>query len=203
MIKMTNVKYCSGCKLTKDTIEFNKCKSKKDGFNSTCKACCKVYHSKYYEKNKEKIIERTGRYYSENVKRYSAWSKEWAANNPERARARYLKYRHGNLEKCRANDESYRLRNMGKDAAKTAKRRATKVERTPKWLTVEQLSTIDAIYEQCAKINKLTGVMHHVDHIVPLNGKNVSGLHVPWNLRIVTAKVNLSKSNKFSAGHSI
>lgn len=196
---MINVKYCSGCKLTKNTVEFNKCKSKKDGLDSTCKACRKVYHSKYYERNKEKIIERTGKYYSENVKRYSAWSKEWAANNPERARARYLKYRHGNLEKCRENDESYRLRNMGKDAAKTAKRRATKFERTPKWLTTDQLSTIDAIYEQCVEINKLTGIVHHVDHIVPLNGKNVSGLHVPWNLRIVTAKVNLSKSNKFSA----
>jgi hypothetical protein len=68
-----------------------------------------------------------------------------------------------------------------------AKRKATKLQRTPSWAN---LAAIRLIYETCP-------IGHHVDHIVPLQGKNVSGLHVEWNLQHLPAEENLRKSNKF------
>jgi 5-methylcytosine-specific restriction endonuclease McrA len=68
--------------------------------------------------------------------------------------------------------------------------------RTPKWLCVEHKSQIRLAYVFAHAWSNLTGVKHHVDHIVPLRGKTVSGLHVPWNLRIVSAAKNLEKGNR-------
>lgn len=58
-------------------------------------------------------------------------------------------------------------------------------------------SFIKVIYLACEAITASTGIEHHVDHIVPLQGESVSGLHVWWNLQIIPAKENLSKSNKW------
>ena len=65
----------------------------------------------------------------------------------------------------------------------------------PKWLTEEHEFFIEEIYSLRDLRTELTGVVHHVDHIIPLKGKDVCGLHVPWNLQVITAKDNLSKSN--------
>lgn len=72
-------------------------------------------------------------------------------------------------------------------------RQACKLQRTPLWADLE---AIRAIYVEARRIEMETGVPQHVDHIYPLKGRFVSGLHVPENLRIVPAKVNLAKSNK-------
>jgi len=68
---------------------------------------------------------------------------------------------------------------------------------TPKWLTAEDHSRIKSIYLQAKHMTELTGEKYVVDHIVPLRGTNVSGLHVPWNLRVITHVANCKKHNKF------
>jgi hypothetical protein len=78
--------------------------------------------------------------------------------------------------------------------SKASARKATKLSATPSWANQEQ---IKRIYAACAKITKQTGIEHHVDHIIPLQGESVCGLHVENNLSIIPAKMNLQKSNKF------
>lgn len=78
----------------------------------------------------------------------------------------------------------------GKRASRTAFYHAAKRKAMPVWLTEEQIRDIERVYETCPK-------GYNVDHIVPLRGENVSGLHVAWNLQHLTEHDNKSKNNKF------
>lgn len=77
------------------------------------------------------------------------------------------------------------------------KRYTSKKNRTPKWTTEEQLHKIQELYIEAAKLTSETGILHHVDHIIPLQGEEVSGLHVFHNLQILTDLQNIKKSNNF------
>lgn len=78
----------------------------------------------------------------------------------------------------------------------TAKRQRALRDRIPKWLSETHRHEIDEIYRLAARRTQETGVEHDVDHIVPLRAKNVSGLHVPWNLQVITATENRRKGNR-------
>jgi 5-methylcytosine-specific restriction endonuclease McrA len=69
-------------------------------------------------------------------------------------------------------------------------------KRVPQWLTEEHWLAINAFYLEAERKTKETGIKHHVDHIHPLRGKTVSGLHVPWNLQVLTRDENLQKAAK-------
>jgi len=99
----------------------------------------------------------------------------------------YKKSRIKTKDNIAKNGRYWRDKNPGKQKAKDAKRRATKLKATPIWT---DLIVIVKIYENCP-LDK------SVDHIVPLKGENVSGLHVPWNLQYLTPRENSQKSNKF------
>ncbi|MES2634084.1 MAG: HNH endonuclease signature motif containing protein [Pseudomonadota bacterium] len=77
-----------------------------------------------------------------------------------------------------------------------AKRRSKKLQRTPPW---SDLDAMRAIYAEARRLSKATGTAHHVDHIIPLQGKTVSGLHVHTNLQILTGSENSKKRNRYEA----
>ncbi|SDH22827.1 hypothetical protein SAMN05660652_01454 [Propionivibrio dicarboxylicus] len=105
--------------------------------------------------------------------------RDWAARNRDTSRS--IKAR-------------WAANNIGYVNAKTATRRIARVRATPQWVPVEAFKPI---YDAARVASELTGEACHVDHIVPSQGKGVSGLHVPWNLRVIFAKDNLSKGAKF------
>jgi hypothetical protein len=84
-----------------------------------------------------------------------------------------------------------------RQAARAAERRArqaAQLQRTPPWA---DLKVIRKFYDEMHRLTRETGVQHHVDHVIPLCGKNVSGLHVAENLRVLQGPENLAKGSKF------
>ena len=81
----------------------------------------------------------------------------------------------------------WRINNLEYKAYKEAKRRSNKLKAIPKWANLDK---IKEIYETCPE-------GYHVDHIIPLKGKNVCGLHVENNLRHLPAEENIRKGNKY------
>jgi len=81
-----------------------------------------------------------------------------------------------------------------------ARKRAQRMKRLPSWQSDLDRKNISEIYDVRRLVDELTGIPHHVDHVIPLQGKNVSGLHTPDNLLIVPARENMSKKAKFDAG---
>jgi hypothetical protein len=123
-------------------------------------------------------------------------------------------YRRANKEKCTATIRQWREKNRAlsnsyvrKSKAKnpaivlanTVKRRLAKLHRTPSWLTTEDHWMIEQAYELAALRAKLFGFSWHVDHVIPLQGKLVSGLHTPYNLQVIPGTENVRKSNTFGA----
>lgn len=81
------------------------------------------------------------------------------------------------------------------------RRDAAKRNATPPWLTDQHIEDMRAIYAEAQRLTDETGIPHHVDHIIPLTHPDVQGLHVPWNLQILTAEDNIRKSNSFDGTH--
>lgn len=76
-------------------------------------------------------------------------------------------------------------------------RKAQVKKATPSWLTEDQKKEISRLHWLTRDLEVVTGEKYQVDHIVPLQGKEVCGLHVPWNLQILPSDINLSKGNRF------
>lgn len=132
----------------------------------------------------QKKRERDAQYRKENRDKYRATIVAWSAKNPEKVKLY--------AAKTKAN-------NKGKVNAHTVKRRLAKINRTPKWLTADDHWMIEQAYELAALRTKLFGFTWHVDHVLPLQGKLVSGFHTPYNLQVIPGADNVRKSNTFEA----
>lgn len=119
----------------------------------------------------------------------------WRARNREYKQNHWQEWSAKNVERLRLNDKERRKQNPDRVRKKSAARRVTKLSATPPWLTDADRAAIASIYADAASLQRETGLPHHVDHIVPLRGKFVCGLHVPGNLQVIPANDNLRKRN--------
>ena len=122
--------------------------------------------------------------------RYRATEKGKITNR--RASAKYDKTEQGRTSK-KLRNQRYFATERGKavNRAKVAKYKAAKLQRIPVWITKDELNMMQFFYIKCPE-------GFDVDHIVPLQGRNVSGLHVLSNLQYLTKEENGRKANKFS-----
>lgn len=157
----------------------------------------KEQNAKYRQKNRQKLNEVARRHYYENKQEIQLKRKVYRDKVKDHIRQKNQQYYIDNSKRLKLETKKHRQNHPEKVNADSALKRARKRERTPKWLTKEHKKRIEDIYKTALEMTEATGVEHHVDHIVPLCGENVSGLHLPWNLQILTVEENMKKYNKF------
>ena len=143
-----------------------------------CKSCVAAYHQEYRKANKERIALQKKAWVESNRDYKAEMDREYARSNPKARTAARNKWKASNPDK---------------DRAAKAANRASRIMRVPSWSNREK---VKAYYNVCAFFNEVNGyAKYHVDHIIPLNGKKVSGLHVHNNLQVILARDNLCKGN--------
>ena len=122
--------------------------------------------------------------------------RRWQAKNKAKMYKSSKQWGDRNRDNINQNKARWRANNRARLQADKNDRKAKLLQRTPKWLTSDHRAEMRAIYRFALRMRRMTGRSWHVDHIVPLLGTDVCGLHVPWNLRVIPARMNLTKGNR-------
>jgi hypothetical protein len=166
------MKTCNNCNLILEINNFAKNYNCADGRLTQCKLCTKIKRTQDAEKR---------RICAMLARRNAGVRPKVLLNAEERKESRKKAVKKWNSA------------NPHMSSILRTRRRSKKVNVTPAWANLDE---IKQIYALCKEISIQTGILHHVDHYYPINGKTVSGFHVRENLQIITNKENLSKGNK-------
>lgn len=191
------IKRCNTCLENKDLPSFSKDSSSKDGLTYVCKVCKNRSDKEYRRLNKDKVAKIKLNCYLNNKDHYQQYHKKRYEDNKEIIRGLQAAYYKNNKDSIRLKSKEYYEANKGRFNYWSKKYKLRKIQRTPKWLTKEDFFKMESIYELAQRLSIETSVLHHVDHIIPLKGEFVSGLHTPDNLQVLPWDENLQKSNKF------
>lgn len=161
--------------------------------NGGCLQCSYDKHNARRRANPEKMSAQRRSWIARNPERNRAIKSAWHRANPEGQKLRSRKWYLANRAQADAASKDWVLRNRGKANALAVRRYADTLQRTPIWA---DLAAIESIYIEARK-QREAGLEVDVDHVVPLRGRLVSGLHVPNNLQIIHSSLNKRKSNHF------
>jgi hypothetical protein len=201
---------CSKCKVEKPlAIGFYKNTKCATGYNTVCKDCSKVdtaarywsnrdahlaYHRSRRESNPELYQAKSRVYRERNAEQVKARKREFYLKNRDVLMAKGSEWQRNNPDKVAARNAKWKKANPDKVTAQTIRRLEHIKRATPSW--ANEFFIEEAYHLAKVRAEKLGG-QWHVDHIIPLRGKLVSGLHVENNLQVIPAKVNLLKNAKF------
>ena len=181
-------------------------KEKAKAYREGNKEKANAYSKAYYEANREKLNASSKAYYEANREKLNASSRAYREANKEKLKARDKAYREANREKLNASSRAYREVNKEKIAATTlayyeankdkffAKNAKARALKAPALLPTTDDKLIQNLYKQREHMSKKRNEVYHVDHIIPLS---IGGAHHQDNLRIITAKENLEKKDKY------
>lgn len=174
-------KECTSCRIIKTAENYHKIATTRSGLRSKCIVC---YNLMFTERRKTKEHKEKARLLLNN----------WRRNNPEKAKNQPSHKKYINSQKAKQTRLAYSRKHRAKYSALDALRR-----QKIKCSEISKIHKIDIekIYQKCFVMKRETGTEYCVDHIIPINHENVCGLHVPWNLQILTKKENSIKINKF------
>lgn len=181
------MKQCTKCGEVKPLIEFHKKKTGKFGVGAHCKICAHVYYTNWIAINRKRHNEVSKKWYEANRERHSKNCKRWQTVNKHQKNKISRKWYALNKDLHLERVKKWRATNRNKDRAISQRAAIKRKLRVPKWA---ELSAIKHFYANCPP-------GYVVDHIIPLCGKDVSGLHVLSNLQYLPYKINIAKSNKF------
>jgi hypothetical protein len=131
---------------------------------------------------------------AENRDRVRELKRVWSSTHKEQLAVGNRAWQQANKDKVRSRNARWKRANAAQVAANVADRRAKKEMATPPWADKQKIAEV---YAEAAALGRHTGECYHVDHIVPLRGRQVCGLHCEANLQALPAKENQEKSNSW------
>lgn len=165
------------------------CKIKKAEYQRRWRAANPDRQKEYHKRGREKETIKQREWRAANTEKVKAYKLDYRERNPEAAAKYSKRYRAEKIDKVKAAYRRWVLANQDRVNYLRAKRRAAQRQAMPKWLSLEQRNEIASFYTRARREGK------QVDHIIPLTHKRVCGLHVPWNLQLLTKSENCRKYN--------
>ena len=186
---------CKTCDIEKEYGEFYKDTKNKSNFSKICRVCEKARTKVYYLDNRESLLKKRAEYRKNNKEKIDKYQKSYGAENRHVGRKSNEKWKTKpeNKKKMAKLSKDWAARNIDKRRYMSSRRRASKLKATPEWADMKKIA---GVYTGAKMLEDLLGLKFHVDHIIPLQGENVCGLHIWENLQVLEASLNIKKGNK-------
>lgn len=183
-------KVCSSCGVEKQPSDFH---LQAGRLRSRCKECAKQDRKKVWDRE----LANAARWRDKNRDRVLAALRSYHERNREKRNAYSLRYNEANRERLAEYGRNWARQNKDLSRAAASRRRAALLQATPAWGDeLTRLVTAEAA-DLAQRRESEFGFAWHIDHEIPLRGRNVCGLHVWNNLQVIPASVNIRKTNRF------